>query len=186
METKYLIVGGGVTGLSFANFCRSDDWILCEGGSKVGGYCKSIRQDGFTWDYSGHFFHFSTDLSKDLFLSKMKGVKINELSKITSILYGKNKIDFPFQKNIHQLPGDEFIECLSDLGDRPTDPPSNFLEMLYVKFGKGIVEKFLKPYNEKLYACNLNDLDVDAMGRFFPHAELEDIVKNFRAENSQS
>lgn len=39
--------------------------------------------------------------------------------------------------------------------------------MLYEKFGKNISEKFLVPYNEKLYACDLNMLDSDAMGRFF-------------------
>ena len=56
--------------------------------------------------------------------------------------------------------------------------------MLYVKFGKSIAEKFLIPYNEKLYATDLNTLDVDAMGRFFPYANKEQIVKNFR--NSQN
>ena len=40
--------------------------------------------------------------------------------------------------------------------------------MLYARFGRGIAEKFLIPYNEKLYACDLATLDNDAMGRFFP------------------
>ena len=49
-----------------------------------------------------------------------------------------------------------------------TMPESNFKEMLYARFGRGIAEKFLIPYNEKLYACDLGALDSDAMGRFFP------------------
>ena len=52
--------------------------------------------------------------------------------------------------------------------------------MLYGKFGKSIVEKFLKPYNEKLYATDLKNLDVDAMGRFFPYADKEAIIKNMK------
>jgi NADH:ubiquinone oxidoreductase subunit 2 (subunit N) len=24
----------------------------------LGGYCKTVKRDGFVWDYSGHFFHF--------------------------------------------------------------------------------------------------------------------------------
>ena len=40
------------------------------------------------------------------------------------------------------------------------------------KFGKSITEMFLKPYNEKLYACDLTKLDKDAMGRFFPYADI--------------
>ena len=33
--------------------------------------------------------------------------------------------------------------------------------MLYGKFGVSIVEKFLRPYNEKLYAVDLRKLDKD-------------------------
>ena len=40
--------------------------------------------------------------------------------------------------------------------------------------------KFLRPYNEKLYATDLDALDVDAMGRFFPHADIADIIANMR------
>lgn len=47
--------------------------------------------------------------------------------------------------------------------------------MLYGKFGKSIVEKFLKPYNEKLYAVDLTKLDVDAMGRFF-HMQIKKLL----------
>ena len=52
--------------------------------------------------------------------------------------------------------------------------------MLYGKFGKSIVEKFLKPYNEKLYACDLQKLDKDAMGRFFPYADIKQIINNMK------
>lgn len=85
---------------------------------------------------------------------------------IRKFLWGKY-IDFPFQKNIHQLDKDEFIDCLYDLFITTGSDYSTFKQMLYAKFGKSIAEKFLIPYNEKLYACDLNRLDVDAMGRFF-------------------
>jgi protoporphyrinogen oxidase len=52
--------------------------------------------------------------------------------------------------------------------------------MLYRRLGKAITEKFLRPYNEKLYATDLDHLDVDAMGRFFPHADVADIIANMR------
>jgi protoporphyrinogen oxidase len=52
--------------------------------------------------------------------------------------------------------------------------------MLYRRLGTGITDKFLRPYNEKLYATSLDTLDVDAMGRFFPHADLADIIGNMR------
>ena len=63
---------------------------------------------------------------------------------------------------------------------------SNFKEMLIAKFGRSIAEKFLIPYNEKLYATDINRLDVNAMGRFFPHADKEDIIKNFKNPDNNS
>jgi protoporphyrinogen oxidase len=123
----------------------------------------------------------------------MPAQNIRTIVKKSFIDYGGETIDFPFQKNIHQLDKDEFIECLSDLyfarsSDvaRKAAPETNFKEMLYARFGRGIAEKFLIPYNEKLYACDLATLDKDAMGRFFPHADLTDIVRNMRTPDNAS
>ena len=102
---------------------------------------------------------------------------VRVIQKRSSILYKGNRVDFPFQKNIHQLPKDEFIECLYDLYYREeNNNPSSFEEMLYAKFGRGITEKFLKPYNEKLYACSLESLDADAMGQIF--VEENDVLRS--------
>jgi protoporphyrinogen oxidase len=65
-------------------------------------------------------------------------------------------------------------------------PERNFKEMLFARFGAGICERFLFPYNEKLYACDLASLDKDAMGRFFPYADLTDIVRNMKAPDNAS
>ena len=53
-----LIVGAGISGLSFANFTERDDYLIVEANAEIGGYCRTVKQDGFVWDYSGHFFHF--------------------------------------------------------------------------------------------------------------------------------
>jgi protoporphyrinogen oxidase len=58
--------------------------------------------------------------------------------------------------------------------------------MLYARFGQAIAEKFLIPYNEKLYAVDLSTLDRDAMGRFFPHADLTDIIRNMKVADNAS
>ena len=52
-----LIIGAGISGLSYANFIENDFFIV-EKESEPGGYCKTIKRNGFVWDYSGHFFHF--------------------------------------------------------------------------------------------------------------------------------
>jgi protoporphyrinogen oxidase len=191
-----LIIGAGVTGLATAAALsdRSDtDYLVLEADGEIGGWCKTVKKEGFVWDYSGHFFHFKhPDIEKWL-RDRMPGQEIRVVEKKSFIAFGGGHVDFPFQKNIHQLPQADFIECLYDLyfarsSDVKRDAPAperNFLEMLQARFGKGICDRFLVPYNEKLYACDLATLDKDAMGRFFPHANLTDVVRNMKdAQNA--
>lgn len=181
-----LIIGAGITGLSYAAFCGHNDYLILEKDNSVGGYCKTTSRNGYVWDYSGHFFHFMDEGIKDYVMGKMNKSDLLEIVKDTSIKYKDLLVDYPFQKNIHQLSKEELIDCLFDLFNISDKEYNNFKEMLYVKFGKSIADKFLIPYNSKLYACDLNTLDKDAMGRFFPYAEKEDIIKNFKSERSES
>lgn len=192
-----LIIGAGISGLATAAFSRDSDYLVLEAESEPGGYCRTVKQDGFVWDYSGHFFHFRHPDIEAYLRERMPGQRVRTVARKSVISYGGGRVDFPFQKNIHQLPREEFLECLTDLffarapalGLVPGEAPpreSNFKEMLYARFGRGITERFLVPYNEKLYACDLSTLDVDAMGRFFPHADLVDVMKNFRVADNGS
>jgi protoporphyrinogen oxidase len=178
-------IGAGVSGLGFSNWWRerhpSARVVVLEREAEAGGYCRTIEQAGFVWDYSGHFFHFKDPEIERWLRAKMPGEDVRTVERVAKIRYAGRDIDFPFQKHIHQLPLDEFLECLTELYFRPqTGAPRSFGEMLVQRLGSGIVEKFLRPYNEKLYATSLDKLDVEAMGRFFPHADLADIIGNMR------
>ncbi len=185
-----VVIGAGVSGLGFANWWRElhpdERVVVLEAETEPGGYCRTVVQDGFVWDYSGHFFHFKEPQIEAWLRARMPGQDVRTVERIAKIRYAGVDIDFPFQKHIHQLPRDEFLECLVELYFRPTGdaPPRSFGEMLVRNYGRGITDKFLRPYNEKLYATNLDTLDVDAMGRFFPHADVADIIANMRPERS--
>lgn len=176
-KVKYLIIGGGISGLQLANELK-EDFLLIEKEDSLGGYCRSFYQDGFVWDYGGHFFHGDKINIKDF--SKREGVLLK--NKSTKIYFGDRYIDFPFQNHINQLTNKDYKYCLNTYNNRNINvAKENFLSKLYSNYGEGIVELFLRPYNEKLYACNLTSLDVDAMGRFFPSKSinLNDNVKSY-------
>jgi protoporphyrinogen oxidase len=193
-SVRRLVVGAGISGLASCAFSKEKDCLILEADAEIGGYCKTVKKDGFTWDYSGHFFHFKHADIEAWLRERMKGQRVLKVERKSFIAYRGGTIDFPFQKNIHQLAKEEFIDCLHDLYfARSSDVPrqgdvreANFKEMLYARFGKSIAEKFLIPYNEKLYACDLSTLDRDAMGRFFPHADLTDIVRNMKVADNAS
>lgn len=199
-RVQHLVIGAGISGLSYAGWLRETaaaanrpppEVLVLEKDDEPGGYCKTVQQDGFTWDYSGHFFHFKHPEIEAWLRERMPlGEEIRTVEKRSFIHFGDQRVDFPFQKNIHQLPHADFIECLVDLyfkdeHARASDNGS-FEEMLYARFGRGIAERFLIPYNEKLYATDLKRLDKDAMGRFFPHADTAAIIRNMRAADNES
>ena len=194
-STRYLIVGAGISGLAMANFLDSNDYLILERDSEIGGWCKTIVKEGFVWDFSGHFFHFRNPEIEAYLRARMPSEdEVVTVVRDSRIYYKGHELDFPFQKNIHQLPHEEFIECLYDLFFRAEHLAASsdaldldsFKGMLYEKFGRGIAEKFLIPYNEKLYACELDKLDREAMGRFFPHADIADILRNMRNPDNRS
>ena len=207
METvDHLVIGAGISGLSFASAIRQEAQrrgkaeptiLVVEADREPGGYCKTVVKDGFVWDYSGHFFHFKHPEIEAWLRERMPGQEIRTVQKKSLVRFQDHDVDFPFQKNIHQLPRQDFIACLHDLYFRDEGAPAaapgsrtasaaSFKDMLYRRYGRGIAERFLIPYNEKLYACDLATLDVDAMGRFFPHADIADIVRNMKASDNAS
>ena len=186
-KVKYLILGAGISGLSFANYLDSKDYIILEKENEPGGLCRTHKIDEYVWDYAGHFFHFKNEDSKNFFKPTLNNEKCVEQIKTTKIYFKNNYIDYPFQKNNHQLEKEDFIDCLYYLFFKnEKEDYSSFKDMLFGKFGKGICERFLIPYNEKLYACDLDYLDKDAMGRFFPYANIEDIIKNMKNKSNSS
>ena len=195
---EYLVIGAGMSGLGFANWIHAEaaargrpvpSVLVVEGEREPGGYCRTVVQDGFVWDYSGHFFHFKDPAIEAWLRARIDG-PVHTVVKRSKVRVAGVDVDFPFQKNIHQLPHDAFVRCLTDLYFRDelaTDAtPGSFKDMLYRRFGRGIAETFLVPYNEKLYAIDLDGLDRDAMGRFFPHADIADIVRNMREADNAS
>ncbi|HEY8091183.1 MAG TPA: NAD(P)-binding protein, partial [Polyangiaceae bacterium] len=139
-SVRSLIIGAGVTGLATAAALsdRGDhDYLVLEAGREIGGWCKTVKKDGFVWDYSGHFFHFKQPEIEQWLRDRMPGQRVRVVEKKSFIAYCGRRIDFPFQKNIHQLPQDEFIDCLHDLYfARSSDvkrgaaaPEKNFKEM---------------------------------------------------------
>ena len=51
-----IIIGAGLAGLCAAMFLRRE-YRLLEKEAAPGGLARSITQDGFTFDYAGHWLH---------------------------------------------------------------------------------------------------------------------------------
>ncbi|WP_424244692.1 protoporphyrinogen oxidase [Elusimicrobium posterum] len=182
MKTKVLIIGAGITGLSTAYHMEKlgkKDYIVAERGPACGGLCASVRQDGFTFDYSGHVIHTQNPYTRDL-LKKLLGKNTNLVKRRAWIYVQDTLVPFPFQANLSYLKEDVVAECVSRLmkaSKQKKKKTNNFKEWALSVYGEGICKYFMLPYNEKLWQINADELSTTWCSTFVPKTNLEDIIK---------
>src|SRR5215470_4050783 len=144
-SVRHLIIGAGVSGLATAAFLKDKDKLVLEADREIGGYCRTVVKDGFVWDYSGHFFHFRHPDIEAWLRARMPGQDVRTVERRALIRFAGGDVDFPFQKNIHQLPRADFVDCLYELYFRDeaarAAAPASFAAMLYARYGKGIADR---------------------------------------------
>ena len=171
-----LVIGAGISGAAFLDWTQGQDVLVCEASNRVGGHCSTYKTDGFTWDKSGHFFHFRDPVLERQLIERVGAGEVVRLQKKSAIYWREALVDYPFQKHIDQLPFEDFLECLRGLGETTDGAPTDLHDMFFKRYGAGIAGKFLVPYNEKVYGTDLRRLDPDAMGRFMPAADVKSIL----------
>ncbi len=183
-----LILGGGLTGLTVAYELEKKkiDYLVIEKEDELGGLCRSQKEKGFIFDYTGHFFHFSSKQKKfQRFVFELlnnKFLKIHRNSKIyTKYSQKDNKLlPYPFQANIKFLHSDIRKECLKELlrSNLQHKSAKNFKEFVVNNFGFAIYKYFFEPYNYKLWKEKLENLDISWAKNFVPLPNTEEIFNN--------
>jgi protoporphyrinogen oxidase/glycosyltransferase involved in cell wall biosynthesis len=105
-----VIVGGGPTGLSAAYHLGADT-LLLERNETVGGWCRSIEDKGFTFDYAGHIM-----FSNDPYVLKMYELLLGDnvhWQNREAWVYSKGVYTrYPFQGALYGLPPKVITECV--------------------------------------------------------------------------
>lgn len=177
------ILGGGLSGLSAGFFLhqKNIDFEILEKSDSCGGLCKSIEQNGFTFDVAGGHIIFSKD--KEIFDLMLDLLGENKLmnKRNTKILYKDRFVKYPFENGLADLPEEENKECLEEFKktlDQKFSEPKNFKEWIYQTFGKGIAEKYLIPYNIKIWNFPLEKMATFWIADRVPKPPVEDIIKS--------
>jgi protoporphyrinogen oxidase/glycosyltransferase involved in cell wall biosynthesis len=132
-DVSTLIIGGGPTGLSAA-YHLGEDTVLLERNETVGGWCRSIQDKGFTFDYAGHIM-----FSNDPYVLKLYDILLGEnqhWQNREAWVFSKNvHTRYPFQGALYGLPPQVIKDCIVGAID--------------ARFGTAKEEK----------QCNLNKID---------------------------
>lgn len=183
---KIGILGGGLAGLSLGYFLNQKDYdfTILEKNPETSGLLKSVQVDGFTFDVGGSHIIFSKDKEVLNFIVSLLGDNVVRNRRNTKILYKGHYVKYPFENGLADLPKQDNFECLyyfvqnliaKEKGE--LKPPRNMREWFYYTFGKGIAEKYLIPYNEKIWKFPLKKMSTVWVKRI-PQPPVEDIIKS--------
>jgi protoporphyrinogen oxidase len=183
---KTAILGGGLTGLTLGYLMKQQgkDFEILEKDQECGGLMKTLERNGFTFDYCGSHVIFSKDTEVLDFMLNLLGKNKVRNRRNTKILYKGRLVKYPFENGLSDLPKKENFECLyyfiqnmvkKERGE--LEKPSNLKEWFSYTFGEAIAEKYLTPYNEKIWKYPPERMSLEWVERV-PSPPVEDVIKS--------
>jgi UDP-galactopyranose mutase len=109
-NVRTVIVGAGPTGLSAAYHLR-EGAVLVDKNANVGGWCRSIDDHGFTFDYAGHIM-FSNDQYVLKLYQTLLGDNVHWQDREAWIYSKQVYTRYPFQGALYGLPPKVISECI--------------------------------------------------------------------------
>jgi protoporphyrinogen oxidase len=182
---KIIIIGGGISGLSIANYLKNKyEVCVLEKESRPGGLIKCDRVDGVLYHtVGGHVFNSRRKDVLDWFWSFFN--KENEFVKAyrNAVISMSDEllVGYPIENHIYmadKILAKDVIKDLLTINKQVKIEPQNFEEFLLGRFGKTLYEYYFRPYNEKIWKCDLKDIPLTWLEGKLPTPTIEEIIYN--------
>lgn len=163
---KYLILGAGPAGLTFANRLKQSgetSFLVLEKECTAGGLCRSVDVDGSPFDIGGgHFLDVRRPKVNEFLFGFMPEDEWDKYDRDSRILVNGNLVNHPIEANIWQMKIEDQVDYLKSIAvagcNLGTEMPEAFVDWIYWKLGKKIAEDYMIPYNQKMFSKELNQL----------------------------
>ena len=163
---KYLILGAGPAGLTFANKLKQageTSLLVLEREAEAGGLCRSADVDGSAFDIGGgHFLDVRRPHVNEFLFDFMPEEEWDMYDRDSRIVVNGNVINHPIEANIWQMKIDDQVEYLKSIAvagcNLGKEMPKEFIDWVYWKLGSKVAEDYMIPYNQKMFNKELNQL----------------------------
>jgi len=193
-----LILGGGMSGLSCAYHLRKN-YRLFERSDEPGGLSRSIKQDGFVYDHTGHLLHLRNPYTLKL-IPKLLGDNLVLNHRRAWIYSHDTYTPYPYQANLGGLPMHVIRDCISGLVEaqlaashmatglpaQGRATPESMRSWVLRTFGKGFAKHFFFPYNEKLWTVPPEVLTAEWVAPFVPRPAIGDVIEGIMSDPTKT
>lgn len=185
---RTIIIGAGLTGLSAAYHLEKKgctDLLIVEKESTIGGLCRSVTSNDFTFDYTGHFLHLQNPAVAHCISHTVGFNFFDEITRHSYIYSHECYTPYPYQMHLHGLPIDVCVDCIEGFVARDTNKnPQSFHAWVLAHFGKGFGKHFFFPYQQKICDYDVRKLQASWTGRFVPSTTLRTIIEGTLSANA--
>lgn len=165
-KVKFLILGAGPAGLSFANRIMQmgeTSFLVLEKEAEAGGLCRSKIVDGSAIDIGGgHFLDVRRPKVNEFLFEFMPLKEWKLFERDSRIQIKDNLIGHPIESNIWQMKLEDQVEYLKSIATAGCNcgeaEPTGFTDWIYWKLGERIAEEYMIPYNQKMFDKELEQL----------------------------
>ena len=184
-KVKYLILGAGPAGLTFANMLKQrgeESFLVLERESEAGGLCRSVMVDGSPFDIGGgHFLDVRRPKVNEFLFRFMPKEEWKLFERDSRIVIGTQEIGHPLEANIWQLDLESQVGVLSSIAKAGCNSgvpmPEKFRNWIIWKLGDRIADMYMLPYNRKMFADELDELGTYWLEKL-PNVSFEDTLRS--------
>ena len=159
IKADTIVIGAGPAGLGAA-LALDDSAIVLESRETVAGLCGTVALDGAIFDLGGHSFSTPHPGIRRLVFDALE---MEEQNRDAWCWLNGQWVRYPFQQHFSEL-ADPHSRYACQIGLDAANgwqDAANFDEYLDRRFGRGITELFMRPYNRKLWGADLTRLDAE-------------------------
>jgi protoporphyrinogen oxidase len=165
-----VILGGGPAGLACGHELSANGGkvTVLERNSYVGGLCRTVEKDGFSFDLGGHRWFTKNEDLNDWFRLLMRE-EIIRVNRVSRIYYGGKYFYYPVQFGEILRKSGPIVILHSGLAylwatlkkTIGSNPPANMAEAYTEQFGSKLYDMFFRRYSEKLWGRSCEELSAD-------------------------
>ena len=181
---KIAIIGAGVSGLTAARILQGRyDVTVYERAAKPGGLIRCERIDGSLFHTcGGHVFNTKNQDVAGWFWSRFSQDKdFHKADRNSVVQLEQALIPYPIENHVYMLDDDtqrRFIEDCLTIARTKVKEPEDFEAFLRGRFGDTLYNLYFKPYNEKVWRCDLKQVSLVWLEGKLPMPTVQEMLFN--------
>ena len=179
---RVAVLGAGVSGLSAARLLkdRGCDVTVYEKEAAVGGLARTRFTDGVLYDpHGGHILNSRHPEVMEWAFSVYAKENWQFTERNAKIYFNGKFISYPFELSLCELDTEDAVNCVHDfILSQQGERPDNYRDWLVWNFGQAICDYYMIPYNEKIWAYPLEQMETHWMEGKMPLPTKKDMIRS--------